>query len=52
MDEAQRVAYQFYGCFYHGCVSCYKRDRYTVQPRLGDASLEECYKQTLAKKLS
>lgn len=28
-DEETNTVYQFYGCFYHGCLNCYSPHVYT-----------------------
>lgn len=46
MDEGRREAYQFYGCYYHGCPTCFTHDRHAPQSHLGGKSLDEKYLET------
>ena len=49
-DATTRTAYEFNGCFYHGCPRCFPRQRYKVSVRRGDRTFQECYEATKAKK--
>ena len=46
-DAEQRIAYDFHGCFFHGCLDCYERK--TINP-LNGLTMQELYENTLAKK--
>ena len=46
-DPENRIAYEFHGCFYHGCVDCYARN--TFNPVAG-LFMHELYEKTLEKK--
>ena len=50
MDTTGRVAYEFNGCFYHGCLSCFPKNRFDTTRRGGDRTLQECFEATLAKR--
>ena len=43
----KRIAYEFHGCFYHGCLDCYERN--TINPLTG-LTMHEMYEKTLEKK--
>ena len=45
-----RTAYEFNGCYYHGCPRCFPRSRHTTTARRGDRTMAECYEATLKKK--
>ena len=49
-DASTRTAYEFNGCYYHGCPRCFPRCRHTTTARRGDRSMDECYEATLKKK--
>ena len=50
-DERGNTVYEFNGCFYHGCPSCYPHQRHiTTSRRRGDRTFQECFEFTLAKK--
>ena len=49
-DEATRTAYEFNGCFYHGCPRCFRYNRDKTSARRTDRSFEECYDWTKTKK--
>ena len=51
VDAERRVAYEFNGCFFHGCLSCFPHQRFTTTSRRrGDRTFQECYEATVAKK--
>ena len=43
----QNHAFEFHGCWYHGCPSCYPRDRDGIH--ILDKSLNQRYRETLLK---
>ena len=50
-DVQRRVAYEFNGCFFHGCLTCFPHQRLTTTSRRrGDRTFQECYEATEAKK--
>ena len=49
-DVTQRVAYEFNGCFFHGCLVCFPKQRHAVSHRRNDRSLDECFEATLLKR--
>ena len=50
-DIDRRVAYEFNGCFFHGCLTCFPHQRLTTTSRRrGDRTFQECYEATVAKK--
>ena len=51
VDVERRVAYEFNGCFFHGCLTCFPHQRFTTTSRRrGDRTFQECYEATVAKK--
>ena len=51
IDVERRTAYEFNGCFFHGCLSCFPHQRHiTTSRRRGDRTFQECYEATVAKK--
>ena len=51
VDVQRRVAYEFNGCFFHGCLTCFPHQRFTTTSRRrGDRTFQECYEATVAKK--
>ena len=49
-DPLQRVAYEFNGCFFHGCIVCFPHQRHSVTRYRSDRSLDECFEATLLKR--
>ena len=51
VDTERRVVYEYHGCFYHGCLSCFPHQRFTTTSRRrGDRTFQECFEATEAKK--
>ena len=50
IDEGRRVAYEYNGCFFHGCLSCFPKQRFSTTRRGGDRTLNECFEATLVKR--
>ena len=51
VDLQRRVAYEFNGCFFHGCLTCFPHQRHvTTSRRRGDRTFQECYEATEVKK--
>ena len=46
-DLDRRIAYEFHGCFFHGCMDCYERS--TINPLTG-LTMQELYENTMEKK--
>ncbi len=46
-DENARTVYQYHGCFWHGCPSCY--DRKTMHPVRTHLTMGELYDETIRK---
>ena len=49
-DPLQRVACEFNGCFFHGCIVCFPHQRHSVTRYRSDRSLDECFEATLLKR--
>ena len=50
-DTQRRIAYEYNGCFFHGCLTCFPHQRLTTTSRRrGDRTFQECYETTVAKK--
>ena len=49
-DPVHRVVYEFNGCFFHGCPTCFPRQRHSVTRYRSDRSLQECFEATLLKR--
>ena len=50
-DTERRVVYEYHGCFYHGCISCFPHQRFTTTSRRrGDRTFQECFEATANKK--
>ena len=49
-DESTRVAYEFNGRFFHGCIDCFPHQRHQISRRRNDRSLDECFEATLFKR--
>ena len=49
-DETTQTVYEFNGCFFHGCLRCYPKQRNSVSRLRGDRSFHECYDATQKKK--
>ena len=49
-DASSRTAYEFNGCFFHGCIGCFPHQRHQISRRRNDRSLDECFEATLLKK--
>ena len=50
-DVERRIAYEYNGCFFHGCLTCFPHQRFTTTSRRrGDRTFQECYEATVAKK--
>ena len=49
-DPVTRVVYEFNGCFFHGCPTCYPAQRHTVSRYRSDRSLQECFEATMLKR--
>ena len=47
-EEKSNVVYQFHGCYWHGCKSCF-RNRTKEHRRLGQRRMCDVYEQTLQK---
>lgn len=45
----EKVAFEFYGCFYHGCKTCF--DKNTIQPLRG-ITMAELYEETVQRETS
>ena len=50
IDTTGHVAYEFNGCFFHGCLTCFPKQRLSTTRRGGDRTLQECFEATLAKR--
>ena len=50
-DHVTHTAYEFHGCFYHGCPSCYP-NRDVKNYATPDRTVEELYQATLAKRMA
>ena len=48
--ESTHTAYEYNGCYFHGCVSCFPKMRHSITRRRGDRSLQECFEATEVKK--
>ena len=48
-DAESNTIYEFNGCFWHGCRTCYVRNRHAKHAVNPDRSMEELYRATLAK---
>ena len=48
--EATNTAYEFHGCPYHGCKTCYPEDRVSTKHPRTNQSMEELYTLTMKKK--
>ena len=46
-DPDTHTLYEFYGCFWHGCLDCYPQARYEPHQQLQGRTLEEVYRATL-----
>ena len=49
-DALAQTAYEFNGCFFHGCVKCFPKQRLNVSKARGDRSFNECFDATLRKR--
>ena len=50
-DPVTRTIYEFHGCLYHGCVSCYP-NRQAKHYTTPDRTVEELYQATLNKRMA
>ena len=50
-DPLTRTVYEFHGCLYHGCPSCYP-NRPAKHYAVPDRSVEELYQATLSKRMA
>ena len=51
VDLQRRVAYEYNGCFFHGCLTCFPHQRQVATSRRrGDRTFHECFEATEAKK--
>ena len=48
-DEMTKTAYEFHGCFYHGCRQCFPNQRQKTRNCHPDRTVEEKYEATLKK---
>ena len=45
-----RTMYEFRGCFFHGCLTCFPHQRHiATSPRRGDRTFQECFEATVVK---
>ncbi len=44
-NHEHKTVYEFHGCFFHGCPSCFP-DRETKHRKMGDRSMRDVYEQT------
>ena len=50
VDPQRRVAYEYNGCFFHGCLTCFPHQRHvTTSRRRGDRTFQECFEATKVK---
>ena len=49
-DASSRTVYEFNGCFFHGCITCFPHQRHQISRRRNDRSLDECFEATQCKK--
>ena len=45
LDDNTRTAYEFNGCYWHGCSTCYSNRRECHQ-KLGDRIMQDVYEAT------
>ncbi len=50
-DVVTNKVYEFHGCFYHGCPTCFP-NRENRHPKLNDMSMREIYRNTLKRNQS
>ena len=50
LDASSRTVYEFNGCFFHGCITCFPHQRHQISRRRNDRSLDECFEATQCKK--
>lgn len=48
-DEETNTVFAFFGCWYHGCPQCFKRNRDVRNNCHSDRTVEEVYDATLKK---
>ena len=51
-DYVTRTVYEFNGCFFHGCPSCYPNSRNGRNYATPDRTIEELYQATLSKRMN
>ena len=49
-DARTSTVYEFNGCFFHGCIRCYPKQRFSVSRARGDRTLHELYDATQSKR--
>ena len=49
-DALAQTVYEFNGCFFHGCVNCFPKQRLRVSKARSDRSFNECFDATLRKR--
>ena len=48
-NPATKTIYEFHGCFWHGCRTCYSNNRHCKHATNPDRTMEELFRATLAK---
>ena len=48
-DQQTNTVLEFYGCYFHGCPSCFKKERNVRRNCHRDRTVEEVYQATLKK---
>ena len=48
-DEESKTVYQFQGCFYHGCIKCFRNNRHRKHNCHPDRTISEIYEATCKK---
>ena len=51
-DEQTRTIYEFYGCYWHGCPTCYPELATEMHPHQTQYTYQTLYEETLSRVLS